>query len=923
MGLNRIYKVIWSKTKGCYVVVSEMAKRVGRNKAKAIVMSTAAMSMAVAVAPAVMNVDRVEATVLIGAADGTTISANKSTVSSNGITIGGAITKAGDESVHIGDSSGSVGSRNVVIGMNASAGYDEKNSAGNPPKDGAFNQSVAIGAGRAAGEGARAYGDQSIAIGSNTIARGNSSIAIGNDDVDKTDTIKTTYTDLEGNTKEDTIGNAYKALTGQSLGPKVYQDTTSKEAAVAIGVKAVAGDISLALGTGANADRVNAVAIGSGATATRDNAVAIGGGATTEAPGTKEVNATINGLKFTWAGGGNTLAGDVVSFGKEGYERQLKHVAAGNVDENSTDAINGSQFYGVLKHLTADPVYFYGADDSTAGKIEGVEAAEKSADALKKKVVAKSMADSRLNLRGGADKDKLSENNIGVTYEDTSSIRFRLSKELAGLTSAEFKNTAGDITTINGDGVTITPVANGKKPVSVTKNGLNNGGNVIANVAGNLEGAKPNSAEPTTNATAPNNASTIKNNAATVGDVLQAGWNLQNNSEEKDFVKPYDTVDFVDGNGTTAVVDTTDNRTSTVKYDVNLGNGLEKNSANKITIKPADKSLEVNKNGVKVKTDGTTITTDPTNGLKVVTGGIEDGTTPGTVKVTDGDNDKIATVDSVVNAVNSAAFTLKASAIEGGTRNTGSTVSTKGEPIKAGSTIEMIAGKNLEVTHNKSGKITFATVDNPSFSTIQVGDSEGPKFSATSGGNIMVSDKDGTNPVKITNVKDGDITKTSKDAINGSQFHAVAKNTIKLAGQNGTDTATETAGQELDKQGGIKFTVKSSDGKLLDITADANGDTITITPKTGTITTTDGVPTAVTTNGKLVTVDEVVNALKDLGWKATAGTDGTGSMIGTGAAEELIKAGNTVTFKAGDNLAIKQDGKNFIYSLNPAFRLRM
>ena len=46
MGLNRIYKVVWNKTKGCYVVVSELAKRVGRNKAKAIVMSTAAMAMA-------------------------------------------------------------------------------------------------------------------------------------------------------------------------------------------------------------------------------------------------------------------------------------------------------------------------------------------------------------------------------------------------------------------------------------------------------------------------------------------------------------------------------------------------------------------------------------------------------------------------------------------------------------------------------------------------------------------------------------------------------------------------------------------------------------------------------------------------------------------------------------------------------------
>ena len=94
MGLNRIYKVIWSKTKGCYVVVSEMAKRVGRNKAKAIVMSTAAMAMAVA--PAVMNVDRVEASVLIGATENDTTTATKinnqsSTVSPWGITIGSII----------------------------------------------------------------------------------------------------------------------------------------------------------------------------------------------------------------------------------------------------------------------------------------------------------------------------------------------------------------------------------------------------------------------------------------------------------------------------------------------------------------------------------------------------------------------------------------------------------------------------------------------------------------------------------------------------------------------------------------------------------------------------------------------------------------------------------------------------------------
>ena len=53
MALNRIYKVVWSKTKGCYVVVSELAKRVGRNKAKAIVISSAAMAMAVS--PVMVN----------------------------------------------------------------------------------------------------------------------------------------------------------------------------------------------------------------------------------------------------------------------------------------------------------------------------------------------------------------------------------------------------------------------------------------------------------------------------------------------------------------------------------------------------------------------------------------------------------------------------------------------------------------------------------------------------------------------------------------------------------------------------------------------------------------------------------------------------------------------------------------------------
>ena len=848
------------------------------------------------------------ASVLIGNTDGAPITPNGSVVSSWGITIGGGITNAGSHSVHVGDASLEEGERNVIIGTHATAGVNGGSRQ-------FIRQSVAIGGGASANEGARAFGDQSIAIGANTIAEGNSSIAIGNDDVDRTNTITTKYTNLKGEETTGTIGDAYNALTGKSLmDGGQYRDTKSKEAAVAIGVKALAGNISLALGTASSADVVNGVAIGTGATVTRDNAIAIGGGATTEKEGTKEVDVTVNGIHYTWKGGENTIAGDVVSFGKEGYERQLKHVAAGKVSKDSTDAINGSQLHGVLEHITSEPVYFYAGDNSSLDKITGTTAEAKNADALAKKIVARSMSNHRLNILGGATGD-LSDNNIGVNYEDDSTLRVKLAKELKDLKSTKFKNDTGDVATITGNGLTITPNGNtdSNKNVSVTKDGLNNGGNVIANVGGNLDGAKKGTPVPTTNATVPNNVDGIKNNAATVGDVLQAGWNLQEKGVAKDFVKPYDTVNFVDGKGTTVVVNTeADSSTSTIKYDVNLGKGLQKvNTTNEITVKADEKSLTVGTDGVKAKTDNKTITTGD-NGLEVVTGNIES-VNSGTVKVKEDDTGKIATVDSVVNAVNNAAFTLKASAGDG-TRNGNSTVNANGEAIKAGNTIEMIAGKNLDVKHDRNGKITFATVENPSFNTVQVGNSEGPKFSATTEGNISVSDKEGTNPVKVTNVKDGAVNENSKDAINGSQFHKLANNTIKLAGKNGSDAATETDVQNLNQQDGIKFTVKSSDGKLLEVTA--GGDTITLTPKTGTITTTNGVPTANTTNGKLVTADQIVNALTEMGWKATADKDGTGTVEGN--AEELIKAGNTVTFKAGDNLKIKQDGKNFIYSLNTA-----
>ena len=751
------------------------------------------------------------------------------------------------------------------------------------------------------------------------------------------------------------IQDAYSELTnGRNLDTATlnYALAANKNGhgSISMGIHSLStGDLGTAIGSGARVTKLGGVALGTGAISELQNGVAIGTGSRADAYsiGTRQTDISYDkegrivpfdskkvAYTFYWAGGTNTSEGDVVSFGTPGAERQLKNVAAGRIADDSTDAINGSQLNSVTKRMSSGWAVEAEKDKDSSGvlKLNGAVATAgtevysedgKTMNRVNEGTATGQVDKVRLNdevkFRVGDNLVLHQQDGSRPVYEDpdnpnrktgarvTSKFTYSLNPVLTGLTSAEFKDAAGNKTVIDGNGVTVTPVTQGKEAVSLTTTGLNNGGNAISNVASNLPSTKNSDVT-----TGPSNATTSQevpnttnkdgnnyvspNNAATVGDVLNIGWNLQGNNTAVDFVKPYDTVNFIDGEGTTATVASTDGKTSTVKYSVNLGNGLQKDdTGNTISVKPADSSLVVDGNGVKVNT-GTI--NNVTTGDKA-----------GTVEANTGDENKAATVGNVVNAINNAAWTATSAATSAG--ELGATAAD--QLVKSGDKVTFEADKNIKITQAGS-KFTFATKDNVTFTTVQVGGDEGPKFSKTADGNISVSDKDGTNPVKITNVKDGDISENSNDAINGSQFHAVAKNTIKLAGQNGTDTATETAGQDLDKKGGIKFTVKSSDGSLLEVVAE--GDTITLTPKTGTITTTDGVPTATTTNGKLVTADEVVNTLKEMGWKATAGNEGTGTV--TGNALELIKAGETVTFKAGDNLSIKQDGKNFIYSLNPA-----
>ena len=246
----------------------------------------------------------------------------------------------------------------------------------------------------------------------------------------------------------------------------------------------------------------------------------------------------------------------------------------------------------------------------------------------------------------------------------------------------------------------------------------------LGNVKSNLPETK-NGNNPTLNQAAPTDedADKVKNNAATVSDVLNAGWNLQNNGEAKDFVKPYDTVNFVDGKGTKAVVETTPNgTTSNVKFDIDTG---------KITNN-------------------------------------DDGSVQG--PVADAEN-KVATAQDVANAINKSGFTLTTSA------NGGKKISGKPEMINPGKKVEMVAGKNMTVKQESNGKVTYATASNVTFDSVQFGNN-GPKIT-NNGGNIHVGTATGA-PTKITGVAPGEISATSKDAVNGSQLHAMGN---KLQGQ--------------------------------------------------------------------------------------------------------------------------------------------
>ena len=270
---------------------------------------------------------------------------------------------------------------NIAIGNTARVG---------DPSSPKITQSIAIGSGNrldAQGrpEGAWAKGDQSIAVGGNVLANGNSSIAIGGDDLDSVGSTRYSgnatdkfikYNEKGVKTGEYALSgkglrDIYKEMTGDTMNNGSYGNTISGQGSVALGVQSnSSADLSLAIGTKSQATAFGGVALGTGAKATLLNSVALGTASKTDKEGRAYVQREIMGVTYTWAGGQTTDAGDVVSVGSQGYERQIINVAPGDISATSTDAINGSQLYGVLSAI--ERVRYFSVK-SEEGKTDGTK----------------------------------------------------------------------------------------------------------------------------------------------------------------------------------------------------------------------------------------------------------------------------------------------------------------------------------------------------------------------------------------------------------------------------------------------------------------------------------------------------------------------------------------------------------------------
>ena len=363
----------------------------------------------------------------------------------------------------------------------------------------------------------------------------------------------------------------------------------------------------------------------------------------------------------------------------------------------------------------------------------------------------------------------------------------------------------------------------------------------LANVKSNLADPAAATTNPANNDRATLTANNKGNNAATVNDVLNAGFTVQGNGQDKDFVTHGDTINFANGQGTVANV-TSSNGVTTVKFDTPMtyadasGNPISTPS-NKVNLvggtagspvtlgNVADGTVAAGSkeavNGGQLHATNQNVANNATNIAKginfggttgsnnyqlgdtinvkgdsnitstTVAGGAQLALNPNlnvtSVTTTDAAGNKTVTSGSGVTITPAAVGSNPVSLTTSGLNNGGNKITN----VKAGedntdavNVSQLKAAQAAAKTTATAGKnITVKPTTNPDGSTnYEIATKDDVTFSKTTVGNVVTDGATG----KITGLTAGDVSATSTDAVNGSQLHAHGAGVKNIIGGNTT-----------------------------------------------------------------------------------------------------------------------------------------
>ena len=875
--MNKIFKVVWSKSKECYVVVSEVAKNNGgKKKALASVLAGLAIMGAAAQmgTPVQAGANNGGNAVNLWAdkkLDGSANSAN--TVGANSVAVGNNLvagsastTPTGrlggtaiaigvdsqakdDRNIAIGYNNTTEGQDSVAMGSNVIAGTGQSIAIGSTNTDDKGVQTQTIARGKVSMKNGRPEPAAAIAIGagaqaldgSGVLAMGQLAKAVGNNDV-----AIGTQTKVEGNNST-AIGSTAQALGNSSaaygtqaianglgataVGPGANAGTGSDAApgatAVGRGAKAIKEGAS-ALGWAANASVENAAAIGRDTTANIAGGVALGyQSVTTTAAGVQGYNpASDRTNKYSTQGGAvgtSTLAAVSVGNGTTAT-RQITGLAAGTAD---TDAVNVAQLKNVNLKYAADTgnsdVLLKDGTLTVNGDNDIISTSVESNGAIK--VAAKKGA----NITTNADGKAVAPTTNGIATTDN-------------VTQA-INNSGWKVTSLNNGGTTNGTTSEKVSPGDTVT--FSAGKNIVLDQAGkqftyslNKDVDLTNGGSLTIGDTKINNGGmTITGGPSVTKTGIDAGskkiTNVANGTDDTDAVNYSQIKDLRTEvkAGTGVSVNKTQGTDGHDIYTVSA-NATGGTASTESVVKKAAATGDTNIADVSVA--GGKNVNDPgaQYEVSVSKNAVKDAAREAVTVNNGGNTDNPITVtptDDATNHNTTYAVTFDGNKAAKQIPLTYKANGTGDKTVTLDKGLDFTNGTNTKAEIGNDGVVKFNLNDNVALTnagSLTVGDTKvnNDGLTITGGPSVTKNGIDAGNQ-KITNVAPGTISSTSTDAVNGSQLYDVDQkfnNTVKLTGNAGA-----TDGQALNKANGLSFGVIGADnGKY--ISTSANGSDVTV-----------------------------------------------------------------------------------------------